>query len=145
MKISNGACTPEQHVGQSVKDFPEENLTKQQVQQFLGVVNYVREFIPRASKHISPLTKMLKKDPPPWGSSQTTAVQKLKETLLSLPTLFNPSTGERFYKQMLVTNTGEPFYLKKILLEKGIVVDLPVENSRLLSNIIIPLSRRYLQ
>ncbi|XP_027156875.1 uncharacterized protein LOC113758046 [Coffea eugenioides] len=47
MKITQGKCTPEQHVGQSIKDFPEDNLSKTQVQQFLGVVNYVREFLPK--------------------------------------------------------------------------------------------------
>ncbi|XP_071933090.1 uncharacterized protein [Coffea arabica] len=95
MKIAKGKCMPEQHVGQSVMDFPEENLSKTQVQQFLGIVNYVREFIPQASKHISPLTKMLKKKPPLWGSSQTQAIRILKEELQNLPTLHIPSNGKR--------------------------------------------------
>ena len=98
MKIANGTCTPEQHVGQSVKDFPEENLSKTQVQQFLGIVNYVREFIPKAAKHINPLTKMLKKTPPLWGSSQTQAIQKLKEILQQLQTLYIPSQGKKIHQ-----------------------------------------------
>ncbi|CDP19016.1 unnamed protein product [Coffea canephora] len=113
MKISNGTCTPEQQVGQSVKDFPEENLTKTQVQQFLGLVNYVREFIPKAAKHISPLTKMLKKAPPSWGSSQTQAIQKLKQELVNLPTLHIPTEG----KKILQTDASDKYW-GAVLLEE---------------------------
>ena len=67
MKISQGTCTPEMHIGQSISDFPEENLSKHQVQQFLGVINYVREFLLEAAKLINPLNQMLKKKPPDWG------------------------------------------------------------------------------
>ena len=99
MKISNGTCTPEQYIGQSIKNFPEENLSKTQAQQFLGIVNYVREFIPKAAKHISPLTKMLKKIPPLWGISQIRAIQNLKKELQQLQTLYIPSQGKKIPKQ----------------------------------------------
>ncbi|XP_027158389.1 uncharacterized protein LOC113760009 [Coffea eugenioides] len=113
MKIAQGKCTPEQHVGQSIKDFPEDNLSKTQVQQFLGVVNYVREFLPKASKHISPLTKMLKKKPPPWGVSQTQAIQILKKALQDLPTLHIPSDG----KKILQTDASDKYW-GAVLLEE---------------------------
>ena len=65
MKISDGFCTPEQHIGESILNFPEESLTKIQIQQFHGIVNYVRDFIPKTSQLINPLTKMLRKNAPP--------------------------------------------------------------------------------
>ena len=39
-KISDGSCTPEQYIGESILHFLEENLSKTQIQQFLGIVNY---------------------------------------------------------------------------------------------------------
>ena len=145
MKISEGQCTPEQHVGQSVLNFLEKILSKTQVKQFLVVLNYVREFIPKAAKHISPLTKMLKKKPPPWGPSQTKAIQNLKEELLCLPTLYIPSDG----KKILQTDASDKYW-GAILLEednrdKDIAMDLQVESSKFQNNIIIPHSRKYLQ
>ncbi|CDP19118.1 unnamed protein product [Coffea canephora] len=106
-------CTPEQHVGHSVKDFPEENLSKTQVQQFVGVVNYVREFIPKASPERGPLTKMLRKKPPLWGPSQTQAIQILKKELQNLPTLHIPSNG----KKILQTDANDKYW-GAVLLEE---------------------------
>ncbi|KAK4381000.1 polyprotein [Sesamum angolense] len=59
--------------------FPEENLTTKEIQQFLGIVNYIKDFIPECSRYTSQLSKLLKKEPAPWGQAQTMALQKLKQ------------------------------------------------------------------
>ncbi|KAJ0094711.1 hypothetical protein Patl1_17321 [Pistacia atlantica] len=42
-------------------------------------------FIKKLSLLVRPLQAMLKKNPPPWGLSQTTSIQRLKEITLKLP------------------------------------------------------------
>ena len=75
MDFSSESFSLEAHIGQEPLKFLDDNLTLMQIQQFLGIVNYVRDFVPHVAKLISLLAKMLKKNAPPWGSSQTKAVQ----------------------------------------------------------------------
>jgi len=44
--ISQGTYQPQPHIAQELLNFPDENLTLKQIQQFLGIVNYIRDFIP---------------------------------------------------------------------------------------------------
>lgn len=69
-------------------DIPEENLTKRQIQQFLGV----SDFIPQLSQLTRPFQKMLTKNPPQWTKRQTEAVKSLKIGLQKIPPLKIPST-----------------------------------------------------
>ena len=78
MKLSNGKYEAQPHIVQELLKFPYKSLTKVQVQQFLGIVNYLRDFVPNISKLTSPLSRMLKKNPPAWIEEQTIAVKKLK-------------------------------------------------------------------
>ncbi len=75
MSISDGQYRPEPHVTQELLKFPEESLTKKEIQQFLGTVNYLIDFLPKTAKLTRPLEKMLKKDAPPWGPNQTKAIR----------------------------------------------------------------------
>ncbi|PKI46084.1 hypothetical protein CRG98_033539 [Punica granatum] len=58
-------------------------------------VNYLRDFLPKIAMLTRPLEKMLKKDAPSWGSSQTKAIKELKAQLLSMLPLQISSTGKR--------------------------------------------------
>ena len=52
---------------------------KQQLQSFLGMVNYIGTFIPNLSHHTEPLRPMLKKDNMfHWEEQQTQFFQKIK-------------------------------------------------------------------
>ena len=52
---------------------------KQQLQSFLGMVNYMGTFIPNLSHHTEPLRAMLKKDTVfHWEEQQTRSFQKIK-------------------------------------------------------------------
>ncbi|KAL5568953.1 hypothetical protein UlMin_025528 [Ulmus minor] len=63
MNLFNGQYEAQPHIAQELLKFPDESLTKIQVQQFLGIVNYLRDFFPNLSKLTSPLSRMLKKNP----------------------------------------------------------------------------------
>ncbi|QHO48460.1 polyprotein [Arachis hypogaea] len=52
-----------EHIAKGLINFPDENMTVKQVQQFLGIVNYIRDFIPDVTKHTSQLSKLLQKKP----------------------------------------------------------------------------------
>ncbi|KAL0307709.1 UNVERIFIED_CONTAM: polyprotein [Sesamum calycinum] len=73
MKFIDGRYQPGPHITQELLKFPKE------IQQFLGIVNYIKDFIPECSRYTSQLSKLLKKEPPPWGQVQTMALQKLKQ------------------------------------------------------------------
>lgn len=58
--------SPQPHIGIHLQDFPDENLSVKQIQQFLRIVNYVSEFVSHLSHLTQPLYQLLKKDLPPW-------------------------------------------------------------------------------
>ncbi|KAL5559238.1 hypothetical protein UlMin_035449 [Ulmus minor] len=64
MKLFNGQYEAQPHIAQELLKFLDESLTKVQVQQFLGIVNYLRDSVPNISKLTSPLSRLLKKNPP---------------------------------------------------------------------------------
>ncbi|KAK8508952.1 hypothetical protein V6N12_058097 [Hibiscus sabdariffa] len=106
MNLKGEQYQPGPHIAQELLKFPEEDLSKKQVLQFLGIVNYLRDFIPKISKYTNPLRKMLKKDPPPWSKTQTMAVRVLKEKLQQLPPLQIPSDGKR----ILQTDASDKYW-----------------------------------
>jgi len=54
---------------------------RKQIQQFLGIVQYLRNFIPRVAQMTRPLQLILKKDEDSWIEKQTQAVRKLKRAI----------------------------------------------------------------
>ncbi|KAH9752199.1 hypothetical protein KPL71_014610 [Citrus sinensis] len=113
MLIKDGQYQPGPHIVTELLKFPATNLTKKQIQQFLGIVNYVRDFIPKVAIHTSQLSRMLKKQCPPWGPAQTEAVKQLKVIAQSPPPLRIPTTGQR----ILQTDASDDYW-SAILLEE---------------------------
>ncbi|KAH9734711.1 hypothetical protein KPL71_017470 [Citrus sinensis] len=95
MVITNGHYQPGPHIATELLKFPDTNLTKKQIQQFLGIINYVQDFIPKVAIHTSQLSRMLKTQCPPWGPAQTEAVKQLKVIAQSPPPLRIPISGQR--------------------------------------------------
>ena len=83
---------PQPHIAQELLNFPNEFLTVKQIQQFLGIVNYIRDFIPGAAQYTSSLSKLLKKNSSPWSKEQTIAVKELKKVAQNPPALKIPGT-----------------------------------------------------
>ena len=65
MKLYDGQYEAQPHIAQKLLKFPNRDLIKAQIQQFLGIVNYLRDFEPHLPTLTSPLNKMLRKDPHP--------------------------------------------------------------------------------
>ncbi|XP_057989380.1 uncharacterized protein LOC131172506 [Hevea brasiliensis] len=95
MKLKDGKYQPGPHIAEELLKFPDKNLIVKQIQQFLGIINYIRKFIPHVATHTCQLSKMLKKNAPPWKEEQTHAVKALKEVALNPPPLKIPSIGHR--------------------------------------------------
>ncbi|KAH9671305.1 hypothetical protein KPL70_017323 [Citrus sinensis] len=78
MTIKDGHYQPGKHIAQELIHFPNQNLSKRQIQQFLGIINYIRDFIPHVDHHTRQLSALLKKNPPSWNNNHTLAVTMLK-------------------------------------------------------------------
>ncbi|KAH9744234.1 hypothetical protein KPL70_003610 [Citrus sinensis] len=74
---------------------PDQNLSKRQIQQFLGIINYVRDFIPHIDHHTRQLSALLKKNPPLWNNNHTLAVTTLKQIAQNPPPLKLITDGRR--------------------------------------------------
>lgn len=69
MHLYNGQYSLQPHISTAIMNFPDKLPTQKSVQQFLGLVNYMADFIPHIAKPHSILASLLKKKPPPWNSS----------------------------------------------------------------------------
>ncbi|KAL5751834.1 hypothetical protein ACOSP7_022018 [Xanthoceras sorbifolium] len=84
MHISHGRYSPGPHIALELLKFPDTNLSREQIQQFLEIINYIRDFLPYVAQYTLPLSRLLKKTPPPWSPVHTTP-----------PPLHIPSEGLR--------------------------------------------------
>ncbi|KAH9769368.1 Endonuclease [Citrus sinensis] len=92
MVLKDGHYHPGSHIAAELLKFPDTDLNKKQIQQFLGIVNYIRDFIPKVT---------------------TEAIKQLKKIAQSPPPLRIPTTGQR----ILQTDASDDFW-SAILLEK---------------------------
>ena len=53
MTLKDGYYSPSPYIAQELIHFPDEHLSKKQIQQFLGIINYLREFFPHVAVHTS--------------------------------------------------------------------------------------------
>ena len=70
--------------------FPDVILDKNQLQRFLGSLNYVADFYKNLRKHCKPLFDRLQKNPSPWTSVHTSLVKEIKSHVKTLPCLGIP-------------------------------------------------------
>nr|KYP32765.1 polyprotein [Cajanus cajan] len=54
MHFAYGKYVPQPHIVERLPEFPEKDMTVKEIQQFLGIINYVRHFIPPRSLAPSP-------------------------------------------------------------------------------------------
>ena len=55
MIIKDGHYQPGKHIAQELLHFPDQQLSKKQIQQFLGIINYIIDFIPHVDHHTNQL------------------------------------------------------------------------------------------
>ena len=92
--INNDQVRPIPSKVKSVLDFPDPKNVKE-LQQFLGLTGYFREYIPEYSTIAEPLPRLLRKCIGfEWGSAQQQAAQTLKQSLANDPVrvIFNPDS-----------------------------------------------------
>ncbi|KAH9734653.1 hypothetical protein KPL71_017444 [Citrus sinensis] len=65
------------------------------VQQFLGIINYIRDFLPHVDHYTHHLSALLKKKPPEWNADHTIAVTTLKQIEQNPPPLKLITDGKR--------------------------------------------------
>ncbi|KAH9685483.1 hypothetical protein KPL70_013980 [Citrus sinensis] len=95
MIIKDGHYQPGKHIAQELLHFPDQQLSKRQIQQFLGIINYIRDFLPHVDHHTHHLSALLKKQPPEWNAAHTAAVTTLKQIAQNLPPLKLITDGKR--------------------------------------------------
>ncbi|KAH9765512.1 hypothetical protein KPL70_001895 [Citrus sinensis] len=95
MIIKDGHYQPGKHIAQELLHFPDQQLSKRQIQQFLGIINYIRDFIPHVDHYTHHLSALLKKKPPEWNADHTFAVTTLKQIAQNPPPLKLIADGKR--------------------------------------------------
>ncbi|KAH9763292.1 hypothetical protein KPL70_001111 [Citrus sinensis] len=95
MIIKDGHYQPGKHNAQELLHFPNQQLSKKQVQQFLGIINYIRDFIPHVDYYTRHLSALLKKKPPEWNADHTNVVTTLKQIAQNPPPLKLITDGKR--------------------------------------------------
>ncbi|KAL4564350.1 hypothetical protein LXL04_028411 [Taraxacum kok-saghyz] len=114
MKISDVKYQTQPHIAKELVHFPNELRSQKEIQQFLGVVNYMSDFLPKLSTHTVWLFTMLKKNPPTWSKRQTEAVRDIKKLADVMPPLKIPSTTD---KRILQTDTSDDYWGAVLLVE----------------------------
>jgi hypothetical protein len=75
--------------------FPDEIKGKNQLQRFLGSLNYISDYYENLRIICKPLYQRLQKDPPPWSTQHTKIVKQVKKTCQS-PSVFRSSFSQYF-------------------------------------------------
>ena len=87
--IYKGTLSPIDRAIQFADKFPDEIKDKNQLQRFLGSLNYVSDYFQGLRKMCRPLYKRLEKNPPPWTDRHTLIV-RLKNMLSNFLVLLFP-------------------------------------------------------
>ena len=78
-EIYQGTITPIQRSLEFTNKSPKEIKEKQQLQRFLGCVNYIANFILNIRIICAPLYARLRKNPPTWNDDMTKAIKQINE------------------------------------------------------------------
>ena len=141
VNISDGKYILQPHIASSLGEFPNKLINAKQIQQFLGIVNYMLDFIPKVSRYKNCLAQLLKKSPPECNSAHIETVQQLKRLSEKLPPLQIPRLGKR----ILQTNANWAAALSEEIDDKRNIWGYKVVHSSPQNFITILLSKKFLQ
>ncbi|CAM4560220.1 unnamed protein product [Lepidochelys kempii] len=116
-QVGQGTINPLQAKGDAIQKWPVPK-SKKQVQSFLGLAGYYRQFVPQYSQIAAPLTDLTKKEQPnsvQWTKECQKAFNQLKATLMSDPVLRAPD----FDKLFLVTTDASERGVRAVLIQEG--------------------------
>jgi len=84
------------HVCEKIANFPKKLVDRKQVEQLLGCIDYIIDFIPNLAWLRGPLQDLLKKRMNrQWQDCHTSLVQQLKRLCVQLPKLAIPEEGDQ--------------------------------------------------
>ena len=87
-----------------------------ELQQFLGFINFYRQFIPNCAELMKPLVNLLSKNVPfTWGQQHQQASDSLTKLLVQLPKLYTPNPNQRFN----IFSDASDFALGAVLEQNG--------------------------
>ena len=98
LKVGQGRVSPDPDKTASLKKVPLNNL--RELQGFLGLLNWFKDFLPDFARRVLPLTRLLKKEQPwSWGSEEQTALESLVDSIQKNPKLgfFDPKKRVEVY------------------------------------------------
>ena len=78
LHVKDGRIILQPHIVEKISQFLDELLSRKQIQQFLGIINYVTYHIQNLSKLTSQVLKHLKKISSLWLAEATKAIKKVK-------------------------------------------------------------------
>ena len=88
------------HISRKIIDFPDKLENKQQIQKFLGCLNYAEGFIENLAKKKNILQKLLRKNNTRgWSIEHTETVKNLKDECKNLPYLRLPDKTDKLIMQ----------------------------------------------
>jgi hypothetical protein len=117
--IYQGKITPIDRAIQFADKFPDEIKDKNQLQRFLGSLNYVSEYYQNFRKICRPLFQRLQNDPPPWNDTHTQIVRQIKKHVKTLPCLGLPSPDSFKIVETDASKLGYGGILKQKILESN--------------------------
>ena len=89
--IYKGTLSPIDRAIQFADKFPDEIKDTNQLQRFLGSLNYVSNYFQGLRKICKPLSKRLEKNPPPWTNRHTMIIRQIEKYVKQLPCIVIPS------------------------------------------------------
>jgi hypothetical protein len=117
--IYQGKITPIDRAIQFTDKFPDEIKDKNQLQRFLGSLNYVSEYYQDLRKICRPLFQRLQNNPPPWTDIHTQIVRQIKKHVKTLPCLGLPSPNSFKIVETDASERGYGGILKQKVLESS--------------------------
>ena len=97
IQIDKNGIEMQTHIVQKIITIDENIDTKKKLQSFLGLVNQVREYIPKLAEHLKPLHKKLKKDVEyHFDDKDKKHIRNIKNLCKKLPKLYFPDENKTF-------------------------------------------------
>ena len=104
--VSESGIRPNPKTVEAVQDWKEPTNVKE-IQRFLGLCGYYRQYVPHFSHLAAPLTRLTKKDTPfEWDSHCQTAFEELKRCLCTSPILAYPQQDGEFILDTDASDVG---------------------------------------
>ena len=106
--IGKGIIEPDEENIPKVRDAPRPT-TKKELQSFIGLAGFYRDFVPNFSAIAVPLTDLTKKDQPnqiAWKEAQEAAYRTLKNAVISKPVLHLPDHDKSYTLRVDASEVG---------------------------------------